>query len=96
MYLHPGKQRLWWPYKFDITRIRRCRIIQIIQIKFVLFFAETPVVVMHLRQEVNPTSTNAKQIPEQCGVIQSTLGFATMGKAANLALATRNAVTDLF
>ena len=28
--------------------------------------------------------------------IQSTLGFATMGKAANLALATRNAVTDLF
>ena len=29
-------------------------------------------------------------------IIQSTLGFATMGKAANLALATRNAVTDLF
>ena len=28
--------------------------------------------------------------------LQSTLGFATMGKAANLALATRNAVTDLF
>jgi len=28
--------------------------------------------------------------------IQSTLGFATMGKAANLALATRNDVTDLF
>ena len=28
--------------------------------------------------------------------IQSTLGFVTMGKAANLALATRNAVTDLF
>ena len=28
--------------------------------------------------------------------IQSTLGFATMGKAANLYLATRNAVTDLF
>ena len=28
--------------------------------------------------------------------IQSTLGFATMGKAANLCLATRNAVTDLF
>jgi len=28
--------------------------------------------------------------------IQSTMGFATMGKAANLALATRNAVTDLF
>ena len=28
--------------------------------------------------------------------IQSTLGFATMGRAANLALATRNAVTDLF
>ena len=27
--------------------------------------------------------------------IQSTLGFATMGKAANLCLATRNAVTDL-
>ena len=32
-------------------------------------FAETPVVVMHLRQEVNPTSTNAKQIPEHCVVI---------------------------
>ena len=29
-------------------------------------------------------------------LIQSTLGFATMGKAANLGLATRNAVTDLF
>ena len=29
-------------------------------------------------------------------LIQSTLGFATMGKAANLCLATRNAVTDLF
>ena len=28
--------------------------------------------------------------------VQSTLGFATMGKAANLCLATRNAVTDLF
>ena len=28
--------------------------------------------------------------------IQSTLGFATMGKVANLYLATRNAVTDLF
>ena len=28
--------------------------------------------------------------------IQSTLGFATMGKAANLGLATRNAMTDLF
>ena len=28
--------------------------------------------------------------------VQSTLGFATMGKAANLGLATRNAVTDLF
>ena len=28
--------------------------------------------------------------------LQSTLGFTTMGKAANLALATRNAVTDLF
>ena len=28
--------------------------------------------------------------------IQSTLGFATMGKVANLGLATRNAVTDLF
>ena len=28
--------------------------------------------------------------------IQSTLDFATMGKAANLYLATRNAVTDLF
>ena len=28
--------------------------------------------------------------------VQSTLGFATMGKAANLYLATRNAVTDLF
>ena len=26
--------------------------------------------------------------------VQSTLGFATMGKAANLGLATRNAVTD--
>ena len=24
---------------------------------------------MHLRQEVNPTSTNAKQIPEHCVVI---------------------------
>ena len=29
-------------------------------------------------------------------LIQSTMGFATMGKAANLALATRNPVTDLF
>ena len=29
-------------------------------------------------------------------ILQSTLGFATMGKAANLCLATRNAVTDLF
>ena len=29
-------------------------------------------------------------------IIQSTLGFATMGKAANLCLATRNSVTDLF
>ena len=29
-------------------------------------------------------------------IIQSTLGFATMGKPANLCLATRNAVTDLF
>jgi len=28
--------------------------------------------------------------------IQSTLGFATMGKSANLALATRNALTALF
>ena len=28
--------------------------------------------------------------------IQSTLGFATMGKAANLGLATSNAMTDLF
>ena len=28
--------------------------------------------------------------------LQSTLGFVTMGKAANLALGTRNAVTDLF
>jgi len=28
--------------------------------------------------------------------LQSTLGFTTMGKAANLFLATRNAVTDLF
>ena len=28
--------------------------------------------------------------------IQSTLGFATMGKAANLGLTTRNAMTDLF
>ena len=31
-----------------------------------------------------------------CPKVQSTLGFATMGKAANLGLATRNAVTDLF
>ena len=29
-------------------------------------------------------------------IVQSTLGFATMGKAANLGLATRNAVTALF
>ena len=29
-------------------------------------------------------------------IVQSTLGFTTMGKAANLCLATRNAVTDLF
>ena len=29
-------------------------------------------------------------------LLQSTLGFATMGKAANLGLATINAVTDLF
>lgn len=36
-------------------------------------FAETPVVVMHLRQEVNPTSTNAKQIPEHCVVIYDLL-----------------------
>ena len=28
--------------------------------------------------------------------IQSTLGVTTMGKAANLGLATRNAMTDLF
>ena len=31
-----------------------------------------------------------------CEKIQSTLGFATMGKAANLGLATRNDMTDLF
>ena len=29
-------------------------------------------------------------------LVQSTLGFATIGKAANLGLATRNTVTDLF